>query len=113
MVARPERVKGPDAPTCRVAGAEGVASSTRQPAHRGRTPARRSRAGTSQTVDFAFDAFSYDSDTGAPVLAAALGFRVFLFQVPYVCVFVIIAGFVADLTGTNVTSMFHGRGSRA
>jgi hypothetical protein len=37
--------------------------------------------GTSPTVNFAFDAFSYDTDTGAPVLAAALAFRVFLFQV--------------------------------
>ena len=53
---------------------------------------------TSPTVGFAFDAFSYDTDTGAPVLAAALAFRVFLFQVPYVCVFVIGAGFVAVAT---------------
>jgi|SoiMethySBSTD1v2_1073268.scaffolds.fasta_scaffold144096_2 membrane protein len=66
--------------------------------------------GTSPTVNFAFDAFSYDTDTGAPVLAAALAFRVFLFQVPYVCVFVIGAGFVADWTGRDVESFFHGRG---
>ncbi len=65
---------------------------------------------TSSTVGFAFDAFSYDADTGAPVLAAALGFRVFLFQVPYVLVFVIAAGFVADMTGRDVESFFHGRG---
>jgi uncharacterized BrkB/YihY/UPF0761 family membrane protein len=65
---------------------------------------------TSTTVGFAFDAFSYDTDTGAPVLAAALAFRVFLFQVPYVCVFVISAGFVADITGRDVESFFHGRG---
>ena len=64
----------------------------------------------SPTVGFAFDAFSYDTDTGAPVLAAALGFRVFLFQVPYVCLFVIIAGFVADMTGRSIESMFHGKG---
>ena len=57
-----------------------------------------------------FDAFSYDSDTGAPVLAAALGFRVFLFLVPYVCLFVIVAGSVSDMTGVDVSSMFHGRG---
>jgi len=66
--------------------------------------------GTSPTVGFAFDALSYDTDTGAPVLAAALAFRVFLFQVPYVCVFVIAAGFVADLTGRDVESFFHGNG---
>jgi membrane protein len=65
---------------------------------------------TSPTVGFAFDAFSYDTDTGAPVLAAALAFRVFLFQVPYVCVFVIGAGFVADWTDRDVESFFHGRG---
>jgi membrane protein len=66
--------------------------------------------GTSTTVGFAFDALSYDTDTGAPVLAAALAFRVFLFQVPYVCVFVIGAGFLADLTGRDVESFFHGHG---
>ena len=66
--------------------------------------------GTSPTVGFAFDAFSYDTDTGAPVLAAALGFRVFLFQVPYMCLFVIIAGFVADVTGRSIESMFKGKG---
>jgi uncharacterized BrkB/YihY/UPF0761 family membrane protein len=66
--------------------------------------------GTSPTVGFAFDAFSYDTDTGAPVLAAALAFRVFLSQVPYVCVFVIGAGFLADLTGRDVESFFHGSG---
>jgi membrane protein len=66
--------------------------------------------GTSPTVGFAFDAFSYDTDTGAPVLAAALAFRVFLFQVPYVCVFVIGAGFVADLTDRDIESFFHGQG---
>ena len=44
------------------------------------------------------------------MLAAALGFRVFLFQVPYVCFFVIIAGFVADVTGRSIDSMFQGQG---
>ena len=43
-------------------------------------------------------------------LSAALAFRVFLFQVPYVCLFVIAAGFVADLTGRDVESFFHGNG---
>jgi uncharacterized BrkB/YihY/UPF0761 family membrane protein len=75
--------------------------------HRDRLEAARS---TSPTVGFAFDAFSYDTDTGAPVLAAALGFRVFLLQVPYACVFVIVAAYLADLTGRDPTSFFHGRG---
>jgi uncharacterized BrkB/YihY/UPF0761 family membrane protein len=65
---------------------------------------------TSPTVEFAFDAFSYDADSAAPVLAAALGFRVFLFQIPYVCMFVIIAGFVGDVTDRSVESMFRGKG---
>src|SRR5215475_6408786 len=65
---------------------------------------------TSPTVGFAFDAFSYDADTGAPVLAAALGFRVFLFQVPYACAVVIATSYVADLTDREPASLFHGRG---
>lgn len=76
----------------------------------GRQEQLEAARGTSPTVGFAFDALSYDTDTGAPVLAAALAFRVFLFQVPYVCVLVIGAGFVADLTGRAVESFFHGRG---
>jgi uncharacterized BrkB/YihY/UPF0761 family membrane protein len=65
---------------------------------------------TSPTVDAAFDALSYDSDTGAAVLAAALAFRVFLFQVPYACTFVIGAAIVSDITGRDVSSFFQGRG---
>jgi membrane protein len=76
----------------------------------GRQEQLEAARGTSPTVGFAFDALSYDTDTGAPVLAAALAFRVFLFQVPYVCVFVIGAGFVADLTDRDVESFFHGTG---
>jgi membrane protein len=76
----------------------------------GRQDQLEAARGTSPTVGFAFDALSYDTDTGAPVLAAALAFRVFLFQVPYVCVFVIGAGIVADLTGREAESFFHGRG---
>jgi len=76
----------------------------------GRQEQLEAARGTSPTVGFAFDALSYDTDTGAPVLAAALAFRVFLFQVPYVCVFVIAAGYLADLTGRTVESFFHGRG---
>jgi uncharacterized BrkB/YihY/UPF0761 family membrane protein len=77
---------------------------------RGRRDRLEAARTTSPTVGFAFDAFSYDADTGAPVLAAALGFRVFLLQVPYACVFVILAGYLADATGRDPTSFFHGRG---
>jgi uncharacterized BrkB/YihY/UPF0761 family membrane protein len=66
--------------------------------------------GESITVSFAFDAFSYDTDTGAPVLAAAVGFRVFLFMVPYVWLFMIISGFVSDILNRAPSSMFAGRG---
>jgi uncharacterized BrkB/YihY/UPF0761 family membrane protein len=65
---------------------------------------------TSTTVGIAFDAVSYDSSTGAPVLAAALGFRVFLFQVPYAFLFVIVSGVLSDLTGHDISTYFHGRG---
>jgi len=77
---------------------------------RGRQERVEAARRTSTTVGFAFDAFSYDTDTGAPVLAAALGFRVFLFQVPYACLFVIVAGFISDITGRDVTSLFNGKG---
>jgi uncharacterized BrkB/YihY/UPF0761 family membrane protein len=77
---------------------------------RGRQEGLQTARSTSTTVGFAFDALSYDTDAGAPVLAAAVGFRVFLFQVPFVCFFVIVAGFVSDITGRDVSSLFHGQG---
>jgi membrane protein len=77
---------------------------------RGRQARLEEARTTSATVGVAFDALSYDTDTGAPVLAAALGFRVFLFQVPSVCLFVILAGIYSDATGTDVSSVFHGKG---
>ena len=64
----------------------------------------------SVAVGFAFDAVSYDTDTGAAVLAAALGFRVFLFEVPYVGFFMIVAGYVSDVFHRDPNAMFHGRG---
>jgi membrane protein len=66
--------------------------------------------GESITVSFAFDAMSYDSDTGAPVLAAALGFRVFLFLVPYIYFFMIIGGYASITFNRNPNTMFTGRG---
>jgi uncharacterized BrkB/YihY/UPF0761 family membrane protein len=77
---------------------------------RGRQDRLEEARSKSAAVGFAFDAFSYDADTGAAVLAAALAFRVFLFQVPYVCVFVIGAAYVTDWTGHDATTYFHGRG---
>jgi uncharacterized BrkB/YihY/UPF0761 family membrane protein len=77
---------------------------------RGRQERLEAARSSSTAVSFAFDAFSYDADTGAAVLAAALAFRVFLFQVPYVAVFVIGAAYVTDWTGHDATSYFHGRG---
>lgn len=65
---------------------------------------------SSITVGFAFDALSYDTDTGAPVLAAALGFRVFLFMVPYVCACMVIAGAVTDIADRNPSTLFPGGG---
>jgi uncharacterized BrkB/YihY/UPF0761 family membrane protein len=77
---------------------------------RGRQEQLEEAKGTSATVGFAFDALSYDTDTGAAVLAAALGFRLFLFQVPYAAVFVIGAAIIHDWTGYDVQSAFHAKG---
>jgi uncharacterized BrkB/YihY/UPF0761 family membrane protein len=77
---------------------------------RGRQDQLEEARGSSATVGFAFDALSYDTDTGAPVLAAALGFRVFLFQVPYAAVFVIGAAILHDWFGYDVQSAFHAKG---
>jgi uncharacterized BrkB/YihY/UPF0761 family membrane protein len=92
----------------------GPAEPTRRQRLHSRIQAERERLEaartSSSTVGFAFDAVSYDTDTGAPVLAAALGFRVFLFQVPYVCFFVIIAGELGDLFNRDPKTMFRGRG---
>ena len=77
---------------------------------RGRQEQLEEAKGTNPTVGFAFDALSYDTDTGAPVLAAALGFRVFLFQVPYACVFVIGAATLHDWTGYDIQAAFHSKG---
>jgi len=68
---------------------------------------------TSATVSLAFDAFGHDTEAGGPVLAAALGFRVFLFMVPYVGFFLIVFGFIGDLTGRSPKEMFHTRGIAA
>ncbi len=53
---------------------------------------------TSPTIDTAFAAFEHDTDTGGSVLGAALGFRIFLFLVPYVFLFLVGFGLSADAT---------------
>src|SRR4051794_20041191 len=52
---------------------------------------------TSKHVSLVFDAFARDGEIGGSVLAAALGFRTFLFQIPYVCFLVFLAGSIANL----------------
>ena len=64
------------------------------------------KRGTSQTVSVAFDAFGHDTEAGGPVLAAALGFRVFLFMVPYVGFFLILFGFISDVFDRSPKDMF-------
>lgn len=87
---------------------------TRRERIRARVQSERQRLeaarGESITVSFAFDALSYDTDTGAPVLAAALGFRVFLFVVPYTCAVIIIAGYVSEIFGRKPSKLFPGSG---
>jgi uncharacterized BrkB/YihY/UPF0761 family membrane protein len=65
---------------------------------------------TSTTVSIAFDAFGHDTEAGGPVLAAALGFRVFLFMVPYVAFSAIVGGYVADLFNRDPVDLFSSRG---
>ena len=68
---------------------------------------------TSATVSVAFDAFGHDTEAGGPVLAAALGFRVFLFMVPYVGFFLIVGGYISDWFDRAPQKMFTTRGIAA
>jgi uncharacterized BrkB/YihY/UPF0761 family membrane protein len=65
---------------------------------------------TSATVSVAFDTLGEDFRAGGPVLAAALGFRVFLFFVPFVAFALIILGFIGDLFSRNAQDLIRGRG---
>jgi uncharacterized BrkB/YihY/UPF0761 family membrane protein len=65
---------------------------------------------SSTTVSVAYDTFGQDVEAGGPVLAAALGFRVVLFLVPYVCVVLLIGGYVADAFDRTPDQLVHGRG---
>jgi uncharacterized BrkB/YihY/UPF0761 family membrane protein len=68
---------------------------------------------TSATVSVAFDAFGHDTEAGGPVLAAALGFRVFLFMVPYVGFLLIAGGYFSDWFDRAPQKMFTTRGIAA
>lgn len=50
------------------------------------------RRSTSRPIETVLRAFERDSEAGGSVLAGAVGFRIFLFQVPYVFCIVTIAG---------------------
>jgi uncharacterized BrkB/YihY/UPF0761 family membrane protein len=68
---------------------------------------------TSITVSVAYDAFGYDVEAGGSVLAAALGFRVFLFFVPYVGFLMLAFGYLADLFDRAPDEIFRGSGIAA
>ena len=51
---------------------------------------------TSTPIAVAYDTFGRDTSTGGSVLAAALGFRIFLFYVPYIFFFTFAFGLGAD-----------------
>jgi uncharacterized BrkB/YihY/UPF0761 family membrane protein len=71
---------------------------TRALEERDKLNARRSE---SEAINTVFSVIERDTITGGPVLAGAVAFRVFLFQVPYV--FTLVAGFGAasDASGEN------------
>ena len=68
---------------------------------------------TSTVVSVAYDAFGHDIEAGGPVLAAALGFRVFLFVVPYVCFVMLLIGYLSDLLGRPADDLIRGGGIAA
>lgn len=47
-------------------------------------------------VDVAFRSYEHDTTAGGAVIAGALAFRIFLFLVPYIFVFVVGVGYAAD-----------------
>jgi uncharacterized BrkB/YihY/UPF0761 family membrane protein len=59
------------------------------------------RRGESEAIDTVFSVLERDTITGGPVLAGAVAFRVFLFQVPYVFVLVAGLGIASDASGES------------
>jgi uncharacterized BrkB/YihY/UPF0761 family membrane protein len=69
---------------------------TRALVERDKLNARRSE---SETINTVFSVIERDTITGGPVLAGAVAFRVFLFQVPYVFTLVAAFGAASDASG--------------
>jgi membrane protein len=66
----------------------------------------------SSAVDAAFKTIERDAEVGGGVLAAAVGFRIFLFLVPYVFVFVAGFGVATDAANQSAQSVAHDAGVR-
>jgi uncharacterized BrkB/YihY/UPF0761 family membrane protein len=71
----------------------------------------RSRS-RSSAVDAAFRTMERDAEVGGGVLAAAMGFRIFLFLVPYVFVFVAGFGLATDAADQSAAQVAHEAGVR-
>jgi uncharacterized BrkB/YihY/UPF0761 family membrane protein len=60
---------------------------------------------TSTPIAVAYDTFGRDTSTGGSVLAAALGFRIFLFYVPYIFFFAFAFGLGADAADQSASDL--------
>ena len=60
---------------------------------------------TSKWVDIGFRVWEHDTGAGGAVIAGAVAFRVFLFLVPYVFVFVVGLGFAADAAKEDASAV--------
>ncbi len=60
---------------------------------------------TSTPIAVAYDTFGRDTSTGGSVLAAALGFRIFLFYVPYIFFFTFAFGLGADAADESASDL--------
>jgi uncharacterized BrkB/YihY/UPF0761 family membrane protein len=59
------------------------------------------RRSSSETINTVFSVIERDTITGGPVLAGAVAFRVFLFQIPYVFTLVAAFGTASDAAGED------------
>lgn len=57
----------------------------------------------SKWVDIGFRTWEHDTSAGGAVISGAVAFRVFLFLIPYVFVFVVGVGFAADAADENAS----------
>ena len=60
---------------------------------------------TSTPIAVAYDTFGRDTSSGGSVLAAALGFRIFLFYVPYIFFFAFAFGLGADAANESAADL--------